>query len=180
MRLFLSVILVLFGGVLFPWMAFSPQELFQVPILEDEPEIRNAIADWSNAVEGKDTEKLLAFYDKDARVVLLAPPVTTGKDGIRRLWNNLMSNPQYSFTPGPIPVELFGSDELAYTIGTWELTLEDVHHKLTTKRGMHVTIWKRQPSGDRKVSVDLFTNFSASLQACRLLPVSGGGDSAVI
>src|SRR5713101_9022514 len=72
---------------------------------KEERAIRDADAAWSHAAETKDLDKAVSFYVDDASVLPFNAPIATGKDQIREVWSQLMSNPGYSLRFGSTKVE---------------------------------------------------------------------------
>ena len=53
-------------------------------------------------------------------------------------------------------VEVAGSKDVAYDIGTFELQLNDAQGSPMTIPGKYVVIWKKQKGGDWKAEADIF------------------------
>ncbi len=79
----------------------------------DEQAIRETVAAWSEAAGAKDLNKCVSFYTDDASVLPFNAPIATGKDQIRKVWSQLMSNPGYSLRFGSTKVEVARSADLA-------------------------------------------------------------------
>lgn len=122
----------------------------------DEMAIRETVAAWSEAAGAKDLNKCISFYTDDASVLPFNAPIATGKDQIRNLWSQLMSNPGYGLHFGPTRIEVARSADLAYEIGTFELTLADQTGKSAASRGKYVVVWKKQANGAWKAAADIF------------------------
>jgi ketosteroid isomerase-like protein len=67
-----------------------------------------------------------------------------------------MSNPGYSLRFGSTQVEVARSADLAYEIGTFDLTLADQAGKTAAMRGKYVVAWKKQANGEWKAAADIF------------------------
>jgi len=104
----------------------------------------------------KDLNKCVSFYTDDASVLPFNAPIATGKDQIRKVWSQLMSNPGYSLRFGSTKVEVARSADLAYEIGTFDLTLADQAGKTAAMRGKYVVAWKKQANGEWKAAADIF------------------------
>jgi ketosteroid isomerase-like protein len=122
----------------------------------DEIAIRDTAAAWSEAAGAKDLDGCLSFYSDDASVLPFNAPICTDKAQIRQLWSQLMSNPDYSLRFGPVKVEVARSGELAYEIGTFDLTLRDETGQKKASRGKYVVVWKKRGENEWKASVDIF------------------------
>lgn len=122
----------------------------------DELSIREAVAAWSEAAGTKDLDKCLSFYTDDATVLPFNAPIASGKDQIRKVWSQLMSNPGFSLRFGPTKIEVARSADLAYEIGKFDLALADQSGKSAVSRGKYVVAWKKQPNGQWKAVADIF------------------------
>jgi uncharacterized protein (TIGR02246 family) len=122
----------------------------------DESAIRATVAAWSAAAGARDLEKCVSFYTDDASVLPFNAPMATGKDQIRKVWSQLMSNPGYSLRFEPTKIEVARSADLAYEIGTFDLTMADQAGKTAAMRGKYVVAWKKQANGDWKAAADIF------------------------
>lgn len=122
----------------------------------DEEAIRQTVAAWSAAAGARELNKCVSFYTDDASVLPFNAPIATGKDQIRNVWSQLMSNPGFSLRFGPTKIEVARSADLAYEIGTFELTLSDQTGKSAASRGKYVVVWKKQANGEWKAAADIF------------------------
>ena len=122
----------------------------------DEEAIRQTVASWSEAAGAKDLNKCVSFYTDDASVLPFNAPIATGIDQIRKVWSQLMSNPGFSIRFGPTKIDVARSADLAYEIGTFELTLSDQPGKSAASRGKYVVAWKKQANGEWKAAADIF------------------------
>jgi ketosteroid isomerase-like protein len=82
--------------------------------------------------------------------------VATGKDEIRKVWSQLMSNPGYSLRFRSTKIEVARSGDLGYEIGTFDLTLADQTGKSAAHRGKYVVAWEKQANGEWKAAADIF------------------------
>lgn len=122
----------------------------------DEIAIQETVAAWSAAAGARDLSKCVSFYTDDASVLPFNSPIATGKDQIREVWSNLMSNPGYSLRFRPTKIEVARSGDLAYEIGTFDLTMADETGKSAASRGKYVVAWRKQANGEWKAAADIF------------------------
>jgi uncharacterized protein (TIGR02246 family) len=120
----------------------------------DERAVREADAAWSKAWAAKDLEGSLSFVADDASVFLANAPIVTGKESIRKWASELMANPGFAGSWQASKVEASRAGDLAYVVGTYQLTLNDAKAKPVTDRGKYLTVWKKQPDGTWKALVD--------------------------
>lgn len=83
-------------------------------------------------------------------------PLANGKDQIRHVWSVLMSSPGYSVLFGPTKIEVARFGDLAYEIGTFDLTLADDAGKTAPMHGKYIVVWKKQADGMWKAAADIF------------------------
>lgn len=132
-------------------IARKPEQL-----IVEEAAIRETVDAWSKAAGSKELERCLSFYTEDAAVLPFGAPIAKGKDQIRHVWSMLMSNPGYSLRFGPTKIEVAQSGDLAYEIGTFDLTLANEAGKPNAMRGKYVVVWKKQANGMWKAAADIF------------------------
>ena len=122
----------------------------------EELAIRETISAWSQAAAAKDLNKCVSFDTDDSSLLPLNAPIATGKDQIRAFWSQIMSNPHYGFSWRPTKIEVAQSADLAYEMGTFDLTVADQTGKSSASRGKYVIVWKKQATGEWKVAADIF------------------------
>jgi uncharacterized protein (TIGR02246 family) len=125
-------------------------------VTSDEQTIRDLDKEWSRAAETKDAEKFASFYSETGSVMPFNAPIATGRAKIQEVWRQLMAKPGFFLSFAPTRVEVAGSKEVAYDIGTFELKLNDAQGSPMTIPGKYVVIWKKQKGGDWKAEADIF------------------------
>ena len=119
----------------------------------DEKAVREADEQWSKVAEAKDLEKTVSFYDDDAVVMPPNQSMVTSKDGIRNLWKGLLDS-LTSISWKTSRVETSKSGDMAYLVGTYELTMKDG----TKDRGKYCEVWRKKADGKWKVATDMFSS----------------------
>jgi ketosteroid isomerase-like protein len=124
----------------------------------DESAIRKADIDWSNAAQTKQADAWVAFYSDD--VTFLAPnaPMVSGKDAARKAIGDLLSLPGLSLKWEPKKIEVSKSGDIAYSVGTYEMSLNDPKGNPIMERGKYTEVWKKQADGSWKCAVDMFSS----------------------
>jgi ketosteroid isomerase-like protein len=117
--------------------------------------IRDADAAWSHAAETKDLDKAVSFYADDATVLPFNAPIATGNDQIREVWSHLMSLPGYSLRFAPTKIEVSKSKDMAFEVGTFQLTTNDAQGNPVSTVGKYVVTWEKQ-AGKWKAAADIF------------------------
>lgn len=124
----------------------------------DAETIRAASFAMSKAATSKDLEKVLSFYAKDAQVLPPNAPLVAGQDAIRQLWTGLIGSPGYALSWQSTKIEVARSGDIAYEVGTYELTLNDPKGKPQTSKGKYTVVLKKQPDNTWKVAVDMWSS----------------------
>ena len=123
-----------------------------------EQALRDLDAQWSAAAAAKDLEKTISFYSENALVLPTNAPAATTKDAIRNTWKDLLASPGVAISRKTTKVEVARSGDIAYTTGTYELTMNDASGKPINDRGKYVEVWKKQTDGKWKVAVDIWNS----------------------
>ena len=123
----------------------------------DEAAVRDADAQWSKTAGAKDLEGTIAYYSDDATVLPPNAPVVTGKEGIRAVWAEMVA-PGTSISWQPTKVEVARSGDLAYVMGTYQLTVKDAQGNPVQDKGKFVEVWKKQADGKWKTVADIFNS----------------------
>jgi uncharacterized protein (TIGR02246 family) len=103
----------------------------------EEQRIRELDKNWSAAAAGKDAAKTASFYADDSSLLPLNGPIVNGKAKIQEAWAGLMAKPGYALHFEPTHIVVAKSHDMAYDIGTFELTINDNKGKpLTPQSGV--------------------------------------------
>jgi uncharacterized protein (TIGR02246 family) len=123
-----------------------------------EQALRDLDAQWSAAAAAKDLEKTISFYSENAVVLPTNAPAATTKDAIRNTWKDLLASPGLAISWETTKVEVAKSGDIAYTTGTYELTMNDASSKPINDHGKYVEVWKKQADGKWKVVADIWNS----------------------
>jgi uncharacterized protein (TIGR02246 family) len=121
----------------------------------DERAVREADGACLKAMTAKDVEGFVSFFAEDAVELQPNVPMLTGKESIRKWASELMANPGFSGSWQASKVEASRGGDLAYTVGTYQFTLNDSKGKPVSDRGKFVAVWKKQPDGTWKAVADM-------------------------
>ena len=124
----------------------------------DEAAIRNADTEWSKVAAAKQFDAAVAYYADDGSLLWPNQPILTGKEAIRKAWEQMLQSPGFSISWQPVKVEAARSGDLGYSQGTYEMTMNDPKGNPVTDRGKYVTMWKKQADGSWKVVADIFNS----------------------
>jgi uncharacterized protein (TIGR02246 family) len=124
--------------------------------ISDDQAIRSADKEWSQSAKIGTLDKFLTFYADDASVLPFNAPRVTGKENIRQFFTQLFSEPGFAVTFAPTTLEVSKSHDIAYEIGTAQLTLNDAHGQPTTSPAKYVVVWKKRGNDGWKAVADVF------------------------
>ena len=124
----------------------------------DEAAIREADIAWSKIAEAKQADRHCAYFLDDA--VLLGPnePMAVGKEAIRKMVADLFAMPGFAVKWQPTKVDVSRSGDFGYSLGTYEMSINDPKGTPMADRGKYATVWKKQADGSWKVAVDMFNS----------------------
>jgi uncharacterized protein (TIGR02246 family) len=122
----------------------------------DAKAIRDGEATWNKDWATKDIDRIVSHYADDASVEVPNVPIMTGKDAIRTGLKEFMADPNLALTFQASQVEVAKAGDLAYTRGTYSMTMTDPTSKqAVTERGKYVTLYRKQPDGSWKAVEDI-------------------------
>ena len=102
----------------------------------------------------EDLDEFVTFWADDAIFMPDDAPAARG-DSIRTTWDQLISMPGFNLEWRATSAQGAEAGDIGYTIGTYELTVEQDGAPMVTI-GKYVTLWKKQADGSWKVVVDCF------------------------
>jgi uncharacterized protein (TIGR02246 family) len=122
----------------------------------DAKAIRDGEAAWNNDWATKDIDRIVVHYADDASVEIPNIPIMTGKDAIRTGLKQFMADSNLALTFQASQVEVAKAGDLAYSRGTYSMTMTDPTSKQpVTERGKYVTVYRKQPDGSWKAVQDI-------------------------
>jgi len=124
----------------------------------DESAVRDLDAQWSRVAASKDAESMVSYYAEDAALMPPNAPTEAGKEAIRRFWRSMVASPGFTVAWKATKAEVARSGDLAYVIGTYELTVNDVTGHPVNDRGKYSEVWRKQGDGQWKVVADMFNS----------------------
>lgn len=153
-----SAVLIGFGIALLMIQCKQQQQPSADTRVEDAAAIRQADIDWLKAVETQKMEGHLEYYLED--VVLLAPNEARldGKEAVRKMLTDLHSMPGLMIKWQPLNVEAASSGDMGYSIGTYEMSMNDPDGNPMKDKGKYLAVWKKQADGSWKVATESFNS----------------------
>jgi uncharacterized protein (TIGR02246 family) len=122
----------------------------------EEQRLRDLDKEWSNAAASKDAGKTAAFYAADGSMLPFNGPIVNGRAKIQEAWAGLMAKPGFSIHFEPTRIVVAKSRDVAFDLGTFELTMNDEHGKPATVVGKYLVAWAKQKDGQWKAEADCF------------------------
>jgi uncharacterized protein (TIGR02246 family) len=114
---------------------------------------------WLQDYATKDADKIAAHYTDDAVLIVPGTPVASGKDAIRTELKQMVADPALALKFQATKVDVAKSGDLAYTQGSYTLSLTDPQTKqIINDHGSYVTTYRKQPDGSWKAVVDIVTS----------------------
>jgi len=117
--------------------------------------LRAADQAWSQTQPNLD--HFMSYVAENAYTLLPDADILQGKSQIRNAWSGIFTNPGFSLKWTATHVEVAADGRTGYTIGTWEMTLQDSGGNTLNRTGKYITLWQKQPAaagGQWKVVAD--------------------------
>jgi uncharacterized protein (TIGR02246 family) len=114
---------------------------------------------WNQDWAARDVDKIMAHYADDA--VLIAPggPAANGKSAITGAIKPMAADPATNLKFTANRVEVAKSGDVAWTEGSYTLTMTDPASKqVINDHGSYVTTYRKQPDGSWKAIADIATS----------------------
>lgn len=112
--------------------------------LADEQTIREIDAAWSRALQNKDLDLVMSNYAEDASFLPPDEPIVVGKAKILEWFAKRVTLPGYSAAFTPATVRVSRSQDIAYELGTFRVTINDAAGKPVVHLGKHLVTWERR------------------------------------
>jgi ketosteroid isomerase-like protein len=122
---------------------------------EEEKAILAMEAEWSKST-ASGIDAFVSYYSEDASVFPPNAPVATGHAAIKAGLGPLFSAPGFSLSFQSNKVEVARSGDIAYSSGSYTLTMNDAKGNPMTDKGKFVTAFRKDAEGKWKVTADMF------------------------
>src|SRR6266567_7824969 len=114
---------------------------------------------WNQDYIAKDLDKIVAHYADDSVLMTPGAEAVSGKDGVRGALKQLLSDPALTLAFKASKIDVSKSGELAYSQGSYEMTVTDPStHKVIKDHGSYVTTYRKQSDGSWKAVADIATS----------------------
>lgn len=114
---------------------------------------------WNQDYASRDVDKIMDHYADDAVMIVPGTPVSNGKAAIREGVKPMVADPAMALKFASTRVEVAKSGDLAWTQGTYTLTITDPQSKqVINDHGSYITTYRKQPDGVWKAVADIVTS----------------------
>ena len=122
----------------------------------DETAVRAEDEAWAKRAESGQVDQFLMAYANDAVVLAPNAPMASDEASRRKMMTDMFATPGFALTWQPSKVEVARGGDIAYSLGTYQLTVNDPSGKPINDRGKYATVWRKQADGSWKAIVDMF------------------------
>jgi ketosteroid isomerase-like protein len=119
--------------------------------------LQNADAAWARTAGKGDADAFTSFVAEDGSILPPNVAILSDKNAIKNWVAQLMAVPGYALDWQVTSADVSKSGELGYTVGTYELSVNDANGKPIPDMGKYVTVWRMQ-DGEWKVVADIFNS----------------------
>src|SRR5579862_8606873 len=117
--------------------------------------LKDGEAQWNQDFASKDADKIAAHYTDDAVLMNPGMPASQGREAVRKTLKDMVSDPALSLKFQASQVEVAKSGDMAYTHGSYTMTMTDpATKKPINDKGSYVTVYKKQADGTWKAVQD--------------------------
>ena len=113
-------------------------------------------AEWSEAAQTRDVDRIVSYWSDDATVLPPGGPVVMGKAAIREFVAKSFENPSFRISWKTTDVVVSAGGDFAYGIGTNRVNVTTPDGTPVAVDGKAVTVWRRQKDGSWKCVVDIW------------------------
>jgi uncharacterized protein (TIGR02246 family) len=122
----------------------------------DVQAIRDTETQWNQDYAQKDLDKAISHYADDAVLMVGGSPAISGKDAIHNAMKQMLADPAFSLKFQASKIDVAKSGDLAYTQGSYTLSITDPQTKqVVNDHGSYVTAYRKQADGTWKAVTDM-------------------------
>lgn len=122
-------------------------------VADEAQRIRDIDAAWSRALQARDLDTVMTNYADDAVFLVSGQPLVEGKAAIRAWFATRMERPDYAPSFVPTKIVVARSRDVAYELGTFELTVTNAEGTPVKATGKHLVSWEKR-DGRWKVTAE--------------------------
>jgi uncharacterized protein (TIGR02246 family) len=124
---------------------------------EEEASLRSTDIAWSEAAGKRDAEAVAGFMTDDGSTLPPNEPILTGKDAVRKGWQDMLSLKDSEVKWEPTQVQVSQSGDMGFTTGTYTLTFTDSSGSKVYDKGKYLVMWKKV-DGKWKCYLDMYSS----------------------
>ncbi len=143
----------------------APESGEPIDLEAERAAILDADRTWSETPP--EVEAFVSFFSDDAHFLPPEAPEVLSREDIQKWVSGLFSLPGFSLSWSANFADVSQAGDLGYSIGSFELKVDDAEGNSVTRNGKYTTVWRKQEDGQWKVVSDTF-NFNSPV------PTSGG------
>ena len=117
-------------------------------------------AEWSEAAQGRDVDRIVSYWADDATVLPPGSPPVVGKPAIREFVAKSFQTPGFRISWKTNDVVVSASGGFAYATGTNRVSFTGPDATPVTVDGKAVTVWRREKDGSWKCVIDIWNDAS--------------------
>jgi uncharacterized protein (TIGR02246 family) len=145
------------AAILVAVVAASGPTIAQSPSASaDERAIHQINAQWIAAIRAKDAAAIANFYSEDGAILAPNAPIAEGRDAITKAWTSFLKLKNFSLTFASTKINVAAAKDIAYEIGTYELSFQSDRGPVRDN-GKYVVVWKKV-AGAWKAAADIFNS----------------------
>lgn len=133
--------------------AEETQEAVETAAAEAEQAIMGLERAWSRAFGEKDTVWIAEHLSSDVRIMPPNAEPLVGRDAVRAWWGEMARTEGLQISWEPTEAHVSASGDMAYDVGTYEMTLPDG----STDSGKYLVVWVKE-GGEWKIAADMFSS----------------------
>ena len=111
--------------------------------------------EWSQVAQGRDVERILAYWADDAVIISPGEPERRGKAAIRAYLEQSMAVPGFTVSWEPLEAHIAQSGELGYLLERTQVTVNGPEGRPLTQQFRAVTVWRKEADGAWRNILDI-------------------------
>jgi ketosteroid isomerase-like protein len=117
----------------------------------EEQTIRGLEQRWRGAITAKDSAAVGGFYSSDGYYLPQGSEGYEGPDKIRSRWASEFNGRKFELARNPKKIEVAQAGDMAYEVGSYEVSWDGGPGRKGQGAGNYVTVWKKE-NGDWKTA----------------------------
>lgn len=119
-------------------------------------------AEWLEAAQARDVERVLAFWAEDATVLPPGSPPVVGKAAIREFVAKSFQAPRFRISWKTDRITVSHGGDMAYATGTNRVTFLGPDGNEVSMAGKAVTVWRKESDGVWRCVIDIWNDVGSS------------------